>query len=294
MNSADLILLQRTKLLRNEQKIMSPFRYPGGKFYALKYLAPFWKNRPHDEYREPFVGGGSVFFAKPKARFNWINDVDKNLITTYKTIASPSDRKKLMGLLQNECVTQQRHSEMKSFIPKDNLEVAHRTYYLNRTSFSGIINKPAWGFKIGNSALPPSWCKRIELAGKKLKGVKCTALDFEKVIKAPRRGETVLLYLDPPYYEADQKRAYTHSFSEKDHLRLAKLLRHTEHYFFLSYDDCDAVRKLYSWANIHSRSWWYNTANCKGTSRKMGAELIITNFPLRFESQERINSFKTC
>ncbi len=43
-----------------------PFRYPGGKFYALGLLAPFWQIE-HDEFREPFLGGGSVFFTKPKS-----------------------------------------------------------------------------------------------------------------------------------------------------------------------------------------------------------------------------------
>ena len=42
--------------------VKSPFRYPGGKFYALKKLLPFVSCVEHDEYREPFIGGGSVFF----------------------------------------------------------------------------------------------------------------------------------------------------------------------------------------------------------------------------------------
>ena len=40
------------------------FRYPGGKAKAIKFIKPFWENCPHQEYREPFVGGGSVFIAK--------------------------------------------------------------------------------------------------------------------------------------------------------------------------------------------------------------------------------------
>ena len=44
--------------------IQSPFRYPGGKFYALKYILPFLNAVPHTEFREAFVGGGSVFFGK--------------------------------------------------------------------------------------------------------------------------------------------------------------------------------------------------------------------------------------
>jgi site-specific DNA-adenine methylase len=39
--------------------ISGPLRYPGGKSKALKFIAPLIPN--FEEYREPFLGGGSVF-----------------------------------------------------------------------------------------------------------------------------------------------------------------------------------------------------------------------------------------
>lgn len=36
--------------------VKSPLRYPGGKKKVLDLIAPFWST-PHDEYREPFLGG---------------------------------------------------------------------------------------------------------------------------------------------------------------------------------------------------------------------------------------------
>lgn len=40
----------------------SPLRYPGGKSRALKQILPHVPLNI-SEFREPFVGGGSVFFA---------------------------------------------------------------------------------------------------------------------------------------------------------------------------------------------------------------------------------------
>ena len=40
----------------------SPLRYPGGKSRALKQILPLIP-MSISEFREPFVGGGSVFFA---------------------------------------------------------------------------------------------------------------------------------------------------------------------------------------------------------------------------------------
>ena len=39
----------------------SPLRYPGGKTRAIKQILPFIPT--FKEYREPFAGGASVFFA---------------------------------------------------------------------------------------------------------------------------------------------------------------------------------------------------------------------------------------
>ncbi|MYD39123.1 MAG: DNA adenine methylase, partial [Chloroflexi bacterium] len=42
--------------------VKSPLRYPGGKSRAIKQILRHLPARI-DEYREPFVGGGSVFLA---------------------------------------------------------------------------------------------------------------------------------------------------------------------------------------------------------------------------------------
>ena len=165
------------------------------------------------------------------------------------------------------------------------IEIAFRTYYLNRTSYSGIINSPAWGYETGKSSPPKNWINFIELAGKKLTNVNITNLDFQDVICEQPQGNQVLIYLDPPYYHADQKRAYTKPFTLKDHLRLCELLKGTNYLFCLSYDDCEEIRNLYSWAEIYGCNWLYNTANVKGNNRKKGNELLITNYQVVREVQ---------
>ncbi len=267
--------------IKSSDYVKSPLRYPGGKFYALKHILPFLDCVPHDEYREPFVGGGSVFFGKKKAKLNWINDLERDVIDVYKAFIDTNIISDLGKLLKNEIATPDRHSEIKNFIPTNFTEKAFKTFYLNRTSYSGIIHKPAWGYKEGKSSPPQNWHKFILDAGPKLKDVKITSYDFEEVINAKGKGKNVLMYLDPPYYNADQKRAYTKSFEEKDHIRLALTLRKTEHQFCLSYDDCAEVRELYSWAFIYEKKWLYNTANKKGVSRDLGNELVITNYEVK-------------
>jgi len=261
--------------------VKSPFRYPGGKFYALKHILPFIDCVPHDEYREPFVGGGSVFFAKKKTKYNWINDLEMDMIDVYSSLTDMNNAIEIGRLLSNEIASQERHAEIKELKPSNFKEKVFRTYYLNRTSYCGIIHKPAWGYKDGKSSPPQNWQNFLIQASKKLEGVKITSYDFEDVINSAPIGERVLMYLDPPYYNADQKRAYTKSFEIKDHIRLAESLKNTEYLFCLSYDDCKEVKDLYSWANIYEKQWLYNTANKKGEARDLGNELIITNYNVR-------------
>lgn len=257
------------------------FRYPGGKFYALKLLARFWENLEHQEYREPFVGGGSVFFAKNKVQYNWLNDLDSELICTYDSIKDNEKRNILLSKYENEVANKERWREVFEFEPKNELEIAWKYYYLNRTSFSGKLVSPAWGYRPKRSLPPERWKERIAPCGEKLEGVKLTALDFEKVILADSKN-TVLMFVDPPYYKPPKTKHYRNGFNLDDHHRLAEALKKTKHNFFLTYEDCEEVRDLYSWAIINEVEFFYrvDNSNVEKGKRKMGFELIITNFKL--------------
>lgn len=265
----------------SNEKIILPFRWAGGKYYAISKLKQFWENFDHDEYREPFLGGGSVFWAKPKVKFNWLNDIDSGLIRTLKFIQDPKKRKKLLALFENEKeATKEKHTIIKSIIPNTELDFVYQYYYLNRTSFSGKMKNPSWGYRPKRSLPPHRWKERINPCGEKLQNVKLTNLDFNRVILEKAKGKKVLMFLDPPYYHAKQESHYAFSFKKSDHQRLADICRRTPHSFFLTYDDCPEIRKLYSWANIFSLEFYYRLDNSKdnGDRRKIGSELVITNY----------------
>ena len=58
-------------------KTRPPIRYPGSKYRAAKHITPFLNLIHYDEYREPFLGGGAIFFVQPLAKYTWLNDIDK-------------------------------------------------------------------------------------------------------------------------------------------------------------------------------------------------------------------------
>ena len=117
--------------------INSPFRYAGGKFYARKLILEHVA--PHATYIEPFAGGGSIFFAKPLAVNNQLNDMDVELVNCYIQIRDHVED--LIAILDGVVASKENHSHYKnSYIPTNPLERAFRWYYLNRTSYSGIMN----------------------------------------------------------------------------------------------------------------------------------------------------------
>ncbi len=69
--------------------MLTPLRYPGGKAKALKKILPHIPS-DYKEFRDIFVGGGSVFLAakteiNPKAKYV-INDINKELMAFWRTL----------------------------------------------------------------------------------------------------------------------------------------------------------------------------------------------------------------
>ena len=270
--------------------INSPFRYAGGKFYARNLILEHIP--PHSDYIEPFAGGASIFFAKSKVKNNWLNDIDEALINTYLVIR---DRpKELIEFLAGEQATKERHTYYKSeFIPQNNLEAAARWFYLNRTSYSGImkLQNCYWGYGEKYSMRPENWGRNILRTSVKLQSVEITCSDFEQVIKAVPDG--AFLFIDPPYFNADQEKFYAHSFSRDDHYRLVQLLKeHKDRVkFLLTYDNNAEVREMYEWATqIYDKEWNYTinrTDDQKNNQKKeqkykgeryKGKEIFILNY----------------
>lgn len=270
--------------------INSPFRYAGGKFYARNLILEHIPQ--HSYYVEPFAGGASIFFAKQKVEDNWLNDIDEALVNTYLIIRDEPEE--LIEFLAGEQATKERHAYYKNdFKPENRLEEAARWFYLNRTSYSGIM-KPQncfWGYGDKYSMRPENWPRNIRRTSEKLQGVKITSCDFETVIKAVPDG--TFLFIDPPYFNADQDKFYTHSFSKGDHYRLCSVLKeHTGRLkFLLTYDNSLEVRKLYDWATeMHDKEWNYTinrTDDQKNGQKKennfrgeryKGKELFIVNY----------------
>jgi DNA adenine methylase len=263
--------------------INSPFRYAGGKFYARNLIREHLPS--HTAYAEPFAGGASIFFYKDAVEKNWLNDLDEDLMRVFRTIQSSPDE--LIQGLADEIVTRERYAYYRNeFKPEDDIGKAVRWYYLNRTSFSGIMNPPNcfWGYDDQKSMRPENWARNIIRASDKLQGVKLTQLDFEEVIDDIE--DEAFLFIDPPYYSADQDKFYACSFSVEDHTRLSEALSRNASRlnFLLTYDNTEEVKVLYDWvADKHAKQWIYTLNRTDYSKSKDGEEVVRGE---RYEGKE--------
>ena len=279
-----------SRSLPRSNRSTSPFRYAGGKFYARKLILD--EVPEHSFYAEPFAGGASVFFAKPKCCHNILNDLDKDVINTFLVIRDNVED--LIESLHGILATKENHHWFEHhFQPKTDIDRAKRWFYLNRTSYSGIM-KPEncyWGYGEKYSMRPENWPPHLRTVSDKLQGVSFETKDFEESINNTPDGS--FLFVDPPYYNADQQKFYNCHFLIEDHERLAACLhRNSDRLkFLLTYDDHEDVRDLYHRVQyINEREWNYTinrTDNQREdlklkdgfrSTRGKGREVFIRNY----------------
>ena len=72
------------------KSLKTPLRYPGGKSRACTKMDPYFPDlRDYKEYREPFLGGGSVAIhvAKKYPHLDiWVNDLYEPLYNFWKEL----------------------------------------------------------------------------------------------------------------------------------------------------------------------------------------------------------------
>ena len=72
------------------KSLKTPLRYPGGKSRACEKMAPYFTDlRNYDEFREPFLGGGSVAIYITKKYPNldiWVNDLYEPLVNFWQQL----------------------------------------------------------------------------------------------------------------------------------------------------------------------------------------------------------------
>lgn len=181
----------------------TPISYYGGKQNLISELLPLIPR--HTQYVEPFIGGASLFFAKPPSSHEVINDYDLRVANFYDVLQNDFVRlkEKIKQTLHHEHIYRQTKAIMKEGC-NDKLEYAWAFWVQTNMSFS---NKLLAGFAFANdsSRVKQTGNKRMQFENvfyDRIKYVEIFNRDAIELIKMKDTPDT-FMYLDPPYAESN-------------------------------------------------------------------------------------------
>lgn len=273
--------------IKNKTFVKSPLRYPGGKSRAIKDILPMISS-DFEEFREPMVGGGSVFLRLkqmyPKKKF-WINDINKELFLFWRALQSKPQElvKRLSWIIKNRRDGKRLYIRFNGEVKgmKD-IDRAVRFFLLNRITFSGLSESGGYSEESFNKRFTKSSILRLGETVPFLKKVSITNRDYEEIVQ--KEGKKVFIFLDPPYLSKTKSKLYGKNgkiHEEFDHERFARIMKKCKHKWLITYDDSPEIRKLFKFANIYPWKLQYGMNNYKQKEAKIGKELFITNFKIK-------------
>ena len=248
----------------NSTKYQPFVKWVGGKRGLLSQIIPLIPQE-FNNYFEPFVGGGALFFelyslGLLKDKNVYLFDINSELINTYNVVKSnPFDLVKELRKFKEQH-SKEFYYEVRvwdreeKFLKRSEIERASRFIYLNKTCFNGLYRVNSKGFHnvpIG-SYKNPNICDELVIysASEALQNAKILNSSYKDVLLHAKANDFV--YFDPPYYPLTPTSSFT-SYNENGFLdkeqrelfevfdKLAKQNSHVMH----SNSDTDFINELY-------------------------------------------------
>jgi DNA adenine methylase len=301
-----------TKIDYESATSAKPFlKWAGGKtqlISEIKKLIPIELNKKKFTYVEPFVGSGAVLFWMLKNYPNMekavINDINEDLIKTYKTIKNtPKELIEILMIYQDQfhSLEKDREGMIKYYYEKrdkyntresDDVEQAGLFIFLNRTCFNGLYRvnrKNAFNVPM-SSYIKPRICdhENIYNVSRALEKVEILCGDYKNTIEYV--DSEAFFYFDPPYKPLNDTSSFNsyskEEFNDDQQIQLREycdILNKANHRWILSNSDVanvsggnnffDEQYKTYNIIRVLAK----RSINANSKKRGLLNELLITN-----------------
>jgi len=194
--------------MTSQKSLKTALRYPGGKSRAVAKMDPYFPDlRNYDEFREPFLGGGSVaiYITKKYPYLDiWVNDLYEPLVNFWqqlqmfgvdmkdrlvelKTANNNPESAKDLFLSSKEKVNDQD-------VPS--IERAVAFYVVNKCSFSGLTESSSFSQQASVSNFSMRGIEKLPAYSTLIANWRITNYSYDYLMDG---NKGAFMYLDPPY-----------------------------------------------------------------------------------------------
>ena len=188
--------------------LKTPLRYPGGKSRAVPKLFKYFPDMSNiKEYREPFLGGGSVAIAITKQYPDidiWVNDLYEPLYNFWVELRDNGDYlhdqlQQLKSRFPDQGSAKGLFLDAKEIVTDETQKDKDRAvafYIINKCSFSGLTESSSFSPQASDSNFSMRGINFLPEYSGLITNWKITNLSYEQLLCDDKQ---TFIYLDPPY-----------------------------------------------------------------------------------------------
>ena len=240
------------------KSLKTPLRYPGGKSRACTKMDSYFPDlREYDEFREPFLGGGSVAIHITKKYPNlkiWVNDLYEPLVNFWQQLQMfgvdmKDNLTNLKSYHHNEDLARELFLSSKDTLNDVKASAFDRAcafYIVNKCSFSGLTESSSFSKQASVSNFSLRGIEKLPGYQNLISKWKITNYSYDYIMKDDSVNNP-FLYLDPPYDIKDNLYGNKGSMHKGfDHDRFAAECNDCSHTQLISYNSDQLVKDRFT------------------------------------------------
>ena len=272
------------------KSLKTPLRYPGGKSRAVVKLFQYLPDLSQvKEFREPFIGGGSVALEitkrYPKIEI-WVNDLYEPLYNFWCELQhNGQDLQDAIWSKKNKYpdpdTARKLFNESKENVNDkelSNFDRAVAFYIVNKCSFSGLTESSSFSGQASQSNFSYSGIERLSGYSELIEGWTITNLSYERMLTDDKN---VFTYLDPPYDIKDNLYGRKGGMHKKfDHDEFADWCDRFTSSMLISYNSNQIVKDRFKeWTVAEfAHTYTMRSVGCYNIDQASRKELVLTNY----------------
>ncbi len=278
--------------MKTLKSLKTPLRYPGGKSRAVVKLLQFLPNlNEYKEFREPFLGGGSVSLEITKRYPDieiWVNDLYEPLVNFWKELQHNGEDLE-DAILSKKNFHPDRDTARKLFNDskedindkeKSNFDRAVAFYIVNKCSFSGLTECSSFSPQASESNFSFAGIERLSEYSELIENWKITNKSYEELLTD---WNGAFVYLDPPYDIKDNlygKKGGMHKTF--DHDEFARACDHFTAHMLVSYNSSQIIKdRFHEWTvGEFAHTYTMRSVGCYNIDQAARKELVLLNYEM--------------